>query len=330
MNPLTHHEILQLVRPFTISGRRVDLAATDRLLRCVAFKSVEHRQGFDELALRETLALHDLGSGSYRLTRRLTPEVGPEACLETAGTQPAELLKDIDAVPPQRQFSVQQGIVIAVSFLLEADRGSPAASLTFARGKAQVGGLDVEVDAANFRRGPAAVTLTRMPGDELELPQDALAVLGGRWSRLRTTDAGWTAELKLPGREPGRSRQAQAAIETAALHLARMLAEPPRWFHERWTVARWRVFGRRLVPLAVCIGLILAAAAAPTLHLAASSGLRMVILNTPPILMMLFFCLREIPVVEIPPLPRRSAAAAWRAGPLASVPAPASAEPRST
>jgi hypothetical protein len=56
----------------------------------------------------------------------------------------------------------------------------------------------------------------------------------------------------------------------------------------------------------------------------------MVILNTPPILMMLFFCLREIPVVEIPPLPRRSAAAAWRAGPLASVPAPASAEPRST
>ncbi len=260
----------------------------------------------------------------------MTPEVGPEACLETAGTQPAELLKDIDAVPPQRQFSVQQGIVIAVSFLLEADRGSPAASLTFARGKAQVGGLDVEVDAANFRRGPAAVTLTRMPGDELELPQDALAVLGGRWSRLRTTDAGWTAELKLPGREPGRSRQAQAAIETAALHLARMLAEPPRWFHERWTVARWRVFGRRLVPLAVCIGLILAAAAAPTLHLAASSGLRMVILNTPPILMMLFFCLREIPVVEIPPLPRRSAAAAWRAGPLASVPAPASAEPRST
>ena len=58
----------------------------------------------------------------------------------------------------------------------------------------------------------------------------------------------------------------------------------------------------------------MAAAAAPKLHLSENSGLRMLILNSPPILMIIFFCLREIPVVEIPPLPRRSAAAAWRDG----------------
>jgi hypothetical protein len=161
-----------------------------------------------------------------------------------------------------------------------------------------------------------------MPGDELRLPQDALAVLGGRWSRLRDSAEGWTGELRLRGREPGRTRRAQAAIETAALHLARMLAEPPCRFHERWIAARWRVFCRRLVPLAVCIGLILCAAAAPKLHLAERSGLRMLILNSPPILLILFFCRREIPVVEIPPLPRRSAAASWRAG----RPAPSSTE----
>jgi hypothetical protein len=186
--------------------------------------------------------------------------------------------------------------------------------MAFTRGNAQVAGLDFVVDASTAERGPAAFALTRVPGDELRLPQDALAVLSGRWSRLRDSGAGWAGELRLPGKQPGRTRQAQAAIETAALHLARMLAEPPCRFHERWAFARWRVFCRRLVPLAVCIGLILCAAAAPKLHLSETSGLRMLILNSPPILMILFFCLREVPVVEIPPLPRRSGAESWRAG----------------
>jgi hypothetical protein len=41
--------------------------------------------------------------------------------------------------------------------------------------------------------------------------------------------------------------------------------------------------------------------------------------------MILFFCLREVPVVEIPPLPRRSHAASWRdahAAPAAASSAP--------
>ena len=257
--------------------------------------------------------LTDLGLGSYRLTRLLTPEGGPEACLEAVGGEPGELLASIDAVPPPRQFLVQDGVVIALSFRLEPVEGSDAAVMEFTRGKAQIAGLNFEVDAS-IRRGPAAVALTRMPGDALRLPQDALAVLGGRWSRLRDSAEGWVGEVRLRGAEPGRTRQAQAAIETAALHLARMLEESPRRFHERWIAARWRVFCRRLVPLAVCIGLIVCAAAAPKLHLSESSGLRMLILNSPPILMILFFCLREIPVVEIPPVPRPSDAASWRTG----------------
>jgi hypothetical protein len=305
---------MELVGPFTRHGRHVDLAASDRRQRRVSFKTIDHPRSADGLALRERLKLDDLGSGSYRLTRLLTPEVGPDACLEVLGIEPAALLARIDAVPPQRQFRVREGIVIALSFRLEPDLESASAPMVFSRAKAQVAGLDVEVDAATAGRGPATVALTPMPGDVLRLPQDALAVLGGRWSRLREAGEGWVCELRLRGQEPARTHQALAAIEAAALHLARMLAEPPHRFHERWTLARWRVFCRRLVPLAVCIALIMAAAAAPKLHLSENSGLRMLILNSPPILMIIFFCLREIPVVEIPPLPRRSAAAAWRDG----------------
>lgn len=319
LNPLTHHDILELVGPFTRRGRHVDLAATDRMRRRVGFRPIDHPDASGCSSLRETIALEDLGTlddwdrASYRLTRRLTPAAGPAATLEAVGPDPGELLARIDAVPPQRHFHAPPGVLIALSFRLTPGPGpqSGSPSMLLTRGMAHVAGLNMTLDAATAKRGPAAIALTRAPGDALRLPQDALAVLGGQWSRLRETTEGWAADLQLRGQEPGRSRDAEAALETAARHLAGMLAEPPYRFHERWIAARWRVFCRRLVPLAVCIGLILCAAAVPKLHLAESSGLRMLILNSPPILMILFFCLREIPVVEIPPLPRRSDAASW-------------------
>jgi hypothetical protein len=36
--PFTHHEILALVEPFARRGRRVDLAASDRVARLIAFR----------------------------------------------------------------------------------------------------------------------------------------------------------------------------------------------------------------------------------------------------------------------------------------------------
>ena len=310
LNPLTHHEILELIGPFTRRGRHVDLAVTDRLQRRIAFQSRDIPGTSGCPGLRETLSLEDLGSGSYRLTRLLSPPAGPAASLEVVGPRPGDLLERIEEVPAQRQFRAAHGVAIAVSFRLMAQAGS----MIFAHGVAQLAGLNFRLEASRVRAAPAAVALTGTPGHGLRLPQDALAVLGGHWSRLRESGDGWAGELRLPAREPRRSGQCEAALETAASHLARMLKEPPGRFHERWTAARWRVFGRRLVPLAACIGLILCAAAVPRLHLAAGSGLRMLILNSPPLLMILFFCLREIPIVEIPPLPRRSDAQSWREG----------------
>ncbi len=309
LNPLTHHDIVRLVGPFARRGRHVDLASSDRLQRRVTFRPIDHRSSAGCPGVRETLALEDLESGSYRLTRILTPAKGPAARLDAVGMEPGELLARIDAVPPQRQFLTEGPVVIALSFRLKPE----GAAMLFTSGTAYIAGLALTLDTGALARGPASVSLMRPPQDTLRLPQDALAVLGGRWSRLRDAPEGWVGELRLPGHESRRSSEAQDALASATRHLAGMLGETPRRFHERWAMARWRVFCRRLVPLAACMGLILCAAAVPKLHLAERSGLRMLILNSPPLLMMLFFCLREIPIVEIPPLPRRSDAASWRA-----------------
>jgi hypothetical protein len=323
MNPLTHHDIMQLVGPFTRRGRQVDLASCDRVQRRVAFKPIEHPASMGCPCLRETLALEDSGSGSYRLCRLLMPPAGPAARLEAVGPDPCELLARIVEVPPRRQFRSAGGVFIAVSFRLAPQ----STALIFASGAAQVADLIFTVDTSTLARGPASVTLTRPPGDTLRLPPDTLAVLGGRWSRLRDAGEGWAGELWLSGRESRRSLQAEHALASAVLHLSRILEDTPARFHERFVVARWRVFCRRLVPLAACIGLILCAAAVPRLHLPAASGLRMLILNSPPLLMIAFFCLREVPIVEIPPLPRRPVAASWREGPAAPAPTVATSAP---
>ena len=73
--PLTHHQILALVAPFTRSGRTVDLAASDRLARTLRFRprTIEVVDGLaadtaERIGpLTETLQLECHASGSHRL-----------------------------------------------------------------------------------------------------------------------------------------------------------------------------------------------------------------------------------------------------------------------
>jgi hypothetical protein len=95
-------------------------------------------------------------------------------------------------------------------------------------------------------------------------------------------------------------------------HLASIMAQPPGHFHDRFGTARWGVVLRRSFPLLVSVGLIAAAAAVPILDLPEGSVFRMLIFNAPPLLMVAFFCMREMPRIEIPPWPRRARAPAWR------------------
>lgn len=137
-------------------------------------------------------------------------------------------------------------------------------------------------------------------------------MLGWAWTRLRRTNGGWRGSLRLGGSGAARSRDAQARLEQAAVHLARTLSEPPGRFHERWRMMRWARYGSRLVPIlasvAVVSGLVLLQAVSWLGHALAS----VLMLIVPPLLMLACLVIRDIPGVDRPPLPRRSAISTWR------------------
>jgi hypothetical protein len=326
--PLTHHEILTIVAPFTRSGRQLDLGASDRAARCLRFKPRQRPAATDPGAapgagpdatseFSEALRLENPDSDRYRLTRALIHRTGLVAQLEAEGPDPAALLAAIDAVPAERAFLTGPGYAIAQSHRLapEALRtpaSEPCSLLILTGAEVLLGDWKLVLAEPTRLAVRVGFDLRAAAGGDFAIPDDLLAVLGRDWSPLRHDVDTWNGSLRLRGKEPLRSRRAEDALTRGAMHLATTFAEPPVRFHERRVAARWVVVLRRATPLLACFGLIGAAAAVPRLHLAENSGLRMLIFNVPPILMMLFFCLRELPRIELPPLPRRSRSARWR------------------
>ena len=309
--PLTHHEILGLVEPFTRRGRHVDLAASDRASRQLQFRPLEHAD------LHETLRLECPRPGQFRLTRSVRHAGGLQASLEARGPDAGALLQRVESVPPQSQFRSGPGYVIAFCHRIEAasavsSDGAAPTRLLVSQGEAQVQGLQMRLKVPAARGLTCDVTLTPAPGQAFALPQDLLAVLGWDWSRLDRKKADWSALLRLRGREPDRSRLAETRIEAAAAHLACTLAEPPARFHQRWLRARWVMVFRRSIPLLVVFGLFAGALCLPYLKLAEGSVVRMMVFNVPPLLLVWGFCLQEMPRFEFPPLPRPSMAPDWR------------------
>jgi hypothetical protein len=158
-------------------------------------------------------------------------------------------------------------------------------------------------------------------GEGIELPEDMLAVLGWDWARLIPDTDRWASKVRVRGAEPQRSRRSEIKLERAAAHLAQTFAEAPQRFHQRWFAARWGVAFRRAIPLLTGVALMAGAVAVPSLHIPEGSPIRLLIFNSPTILIALAFCMQELPRLEIPPLPRRLKATAWRitqpeAGPI--------------
>jgi hypothetical protein len=223
----------------------------------------------------------------------------------------------VESVPAERQFRCGEGFVIAQSHRLEPTAGAAAGStaatqMVLTEGVVQVGGLTLKLRATTVRGYPADIELLAAPGDNIELPEDLIAVLGWDWARLIPDKERWTSKVRVRGREPLRSRRTEVKLETTAAHLARTLAEPPRRYHQQWFAARWGVAFRRAIPLLAGIGLMAGALAVPSLHIPEGSPIRLLIFNSPTILIALAFCLQELPRLEIPPLPRRLSAATWR------------------
>ncbi|KNZ32679.1 MAG: hypothetical protein AD742_10695 [Methylibium sp. NZG] len=310
--PLTHHDILGLIGPFTRRGRQLDLPASDRLARRLVFKPVAHAGSEGGGAeLTETLQLENPEEGHFRLTRVVAHPAGPSARLLTEGPEPGELLAAIDAVPPQRHFQALAGGMVARSYRLKL--GTPQPPLVLTNGVAQLDALMLKLRVPEVTGISGEIeVLAATDNPTLALPEDLLAVLGWDWTRLDRHRDRWTGRLHLRKSEPDRSQDAERKLERMAQHLAQTLAEPPGRFHERASAARWGVALRRAVPLLTCVGLIAGAVAVPSLDLGPDSIFRMLIFHAPPLLLMAGICMREMPRIEIPPLPRASRAASWR------------------
>lgn len=315
--PLTHHEILGLVEPFTRRGRHVDLAASQRQERRLVFKppaAGSPQQTPHETAhetLQETLQLECLGTGTRRLLRRITRADGLHAELHAQGPDVAVLLAQVEAVPAERHFSDGPGFVIARSYAID-DTGDGNSTLTLMQGNIHLDGLVMTLAVPAVRNVAANITLAPSAPEALALPEDLLAVLGWNWTRLVRSREGWTSKLRLRGGAGQRNARAEAALALAAAHLARTLSEPPAHFHEQQFAARWRVFFRRGIPTFTAITLLLALAALARLDGDRAPGLWMALYHVPTLLVALSFCLQELPRFEIPPWPRRLTAPAWR------------------
>lgn len=319
VQPLTHHEILELVEPFARRGRRVDLAGSQRLERRLAFKAVEHDHVVGQVSgIVETLSLENPRDRSFRLTRVLALPGGLEARLRTDGQDPAELLDRVESVPPSAQIEATAGALVARSHRVVRTGGTnpdgtPTTQLILSGGIARIGGLTLTMIVLDVKGTPGEIELRATAGthDLGHLPEDLLAVLGWRWSRLTRKEGGWTASVRLARSEPERSADAQSSLDAIVRHLAQTLSAPPARFHQRHLGARWLVFLRRAFPLLASIGLIAGTLALPRVDAGGESMIRMLMFHSPPLLLIAFFCMRELPRIEIPPLPRRSFAASW-------------------
>lgn len=306
--PLTHHQILSLVAPFSRAGCALDLPASDRAERRLQFKPVLRAATASMPALTEQLNLQDAGD-CWRLTRELRPEQGPGAALSAEGDDPAALLAAVQAVPPERQFPRIPGLPTHAALV---QRCGPDGALVLREAHAQVCGLAVHLKLSGVRGYPATLEFRREDGDTRRLPLDLLEVQGRAWTRLEPRRQGWESSVQVRGSEPERSAHAEARLGQTLQHLQHTLSEPPALFHQRHRWARWRIGLARGGPLTIGVVLVAAAFAVRGRGGVGESTLAALANLAPPLLMALFFMRREMPRIELPRLPRAPAASSWQ------------------
>jgi hypothetical protein len=316
--PLSHHEILGLVGPFSRRGRHVDLPASDRAQRSLTFKPLTHAGlPAEGGSLTEVLVLENPEAGHFRLLRTLTDPDGRQATLEIQGSDAGLLLEQVEAVEPARQFPVRGGVPIARSYRIEPraagedDDPAPRWRVVLLRAEAEIDGVLVSVNAKTGRGMPAELELRATHERDLNAPQDLLAVLGWDWRPLRQIGKAWRGSIRLPKHEPARTAEAETKINRTVEHLARTFSRPPADFHARWQSARWQVTLRRAMPLLTGLAILAATPLIKVFSLENESLVRMLIFHAPPMMLVGMFMLKEMPVIEVPPLPRPLIKRSW-------------------
>lgn len=312
--PLTHHDILRLVGPFTRRGRHMDTAASDRAARRLVFRPVEHapvHAGGPRLS--ERFVLHVSERGNYRLERVLTPigdaQVELPATVTAAGPDLEVLLAQVEGFDAARLFPDCGGCAVQRSYRLmppgldDAQAGGPWET-RLVEASAVLGGVRLHFDADLYGM-PVKVRLTAPPGRHLRVPRDLFAVLGRHWRTVEDYTDHWRTSIRVAKREPRRTRDVEARFERTVAHLADTLAQPPTAFHARHRRQRWVAALQRGVPLLAVLAMIGGALSLANVPLSDGNVFRMLVFHLPPIMLLLFFLVfDELPPFELPRVPR--------------------------
>ncbi len=314
--PLTHHQILGLVAPFSRRGRQVDLAASDRAQRQLRFKPISHpnlpREGE---SLTETLILEHPSDDQFCLRRILTDGTGLSSTLEIEGSDAGLLLEQIEAIDVSRQIVAVDDVHVARRYRLQpvaASEHQPAHwRLQLTTAETLLEGAVLTFNAKTGRKMPADFELRAADDRRLRVPADLFAVLGWEWRPMRQLGKFWRGSVRIAADEPERTSDVEAKLSQAVRHLAETLRSDPADFHAHWQSARWRVTFQRAIPMLIGIGLLGSAPLIQLLSLETASLARMLIFHAPPMLLIGIFMLRELPVIEIPPMPRHLIGHDW-------------------
>ena len=305
---LTHHDVLELVAPFTRSGRQVDMAQSTRRERRLRFQPVQHAAATaDAPQLREVLQLESFSDELMRLTRLLEHPSGAQSRLHVDGDDAAALLARLEAVPPHTQFREVAGVTLALEQRLPGRSKVPQ----LVQAVAPVQGLRVVLTVPQARGLPADLDLEIQGSAPIDLPEDLLAVIGWNWAPLVRRPGRWSSKLRLGRHEPARSERALAGLERTVAHLVQTFAEPPADFHTRHRAARLGVVLRRAIPVLTAAALVAAAFIVPRFIGEQALFTQLLVLSAPPVLLALGFSLQSQARFEIPPWPRPLSRAAW-------------------
>lgn len=314
--PLTHHQILELVAPFSRRGYQADLAASDRAQRQLKFKPVSHRDlPVDGETLTETLILDHPHDDHFRLQRILRDAAGLGSTVEIEGTDAGLLLEQVEAIDIARQIVSVDDVHVARSYRLQpvaASEHRPAHwCLQLVTAEASTDGAIITLNAKTGRKMPADFELRAEGDGRLRVPADLFAVLGWEWRPMRQLGKFWRGSVRIAADEPERTRDVEVKLSNAVRHLAKTLRSDPADFHARWQSERWRVTFQRAIPMLIGVGLLGSAPLIQLLSLETASLARMFIFHAPPLLLIGIFMMRELPVIEIPPVPRRLIGRDW-------------------
>jgi len=325
VSPLTHHEILAFIGPFTERDRHLDMAASQRAERRIAFKAIERPAPAAGLpALLEDLELIVSERDSFRLIQTLTPldEVGADsarsATLSAAGKDLGVMLDQIERFPAARHFCIYDGIRVRRSYWLEQNKPSSDEDTAgwhpvLVSAKAEIHGVSFELDANRVAGLPAKIRLTAPAGQQLKVPVDLLAVMGRHWRALGDYMSHWRGTIRVAKREPKRVQDIEDKLGRTVRHLAATLSRPPAEFHNRHRAQRWRAALQRGMPLLVALGLIVGTpfiARAPLQD--GGSMLQLLVFHAPPLMLIAFFLgFNEVPDLVLPRIPRELKQDGW-------------------